>query len=170
VYDVFAPNADDSGQHAGPVDNLDAGALPEPPQTYQPGVTPTSQILDEDGQAGFPGFDGMEANNALGYTAAAPEAGIPVTYTYLPDVHDDQYGLNDYNAYGPGEAGYEDQIREYNAAFAAFFRRLAHDHITKHNTLFLVTVDEGDHFDGGPPLNPRSRSTWPTSTRRPSCT
>jgi hypothetical protein len=155
VCDVFAPNATDSGPHAAPVNNLDAGTPgEEPPQSYQPGVTPRSQILDEDGQAGFPGFDGMEANNALGYTAAAQEAGIPVTYTYLSDVHDDQYeGGNDL-AYGPGEVGYEAQIREYNAAFAAFFRRLARDHINKHNTLFLITVDEGDHFDGGPPLNP----------------
>ncbi len=143
VYDVFAPNATDGGSHAVPVTNLDAGTLPAPSQTYQPGVTHTSQILDGDGQAGFPGFDGMEANNALGYTAAMQEAGIPVTYTYLSDVHDDQYGANDDNAFGPGEAGYEAQIREYNAAFTAFFRRLANDHINKSNTLFLITVDEG---------------------------
>jgi hypothetical protein len=154
VYDVFAPDATDSGSHAVPVTNLDAATLPAPSQTYQPGVTHTSQILDRDGQAGFPGFDGMEANNALGYTAAMQEAGIPVTYTYLSDVHDDQYGANDDNAFGPGEAGYEAQIREYNAAFMAFFRRLASDHINKSNTLFLITVDEGDHYDGSAPLNP----------------
>jgi hypothetical protein len=155
VDDVFAPNANDSGPHRVPTNTLDAGVPSgQPPQTYQPGVTSSSPIVDGDGQAGFPGFDGMEANNALGYTAAAQEAGIPVTYTYLSDVHDDQYGVNDYNAFGPGEAGYEAQIREYNAAFEAFFRRLASDHINKHNTLFLVTVDEGDHFDGGAPLNP----------------
>ncbi|MBV8219592.1 MAG: hypothetical protein JO325_14085, partial [Solirubrobacterales bacterium] len=154
VYDVFAPNATDTGPDSVSVHNLPAGTLPAPPDSYQPGVTPTSQILDGDGQAGFPGFDGEEANNALGYTAAAQEAGIPVTYTYLSDVHDDQYGANNGNAFGPGEAGYEAQIREYNAAFTAFFRRLANDHINKHNTLFLVTVDEGDHYDGSGPLNP----------------
>jgi len=155
VDDVFAPNATDSGHHAVPVHPLPAGTpAGQPPQSYQPGVTPTSPIIDGDSQAGFPGFDGMEANNALGYTAAAQEAGIPVTYTYLSDVHDDQYGVNNYGAFGPGEAGYEAQIREYNAAFTAFFRRLARDHINKHNTLFLVTVDEGDHYDGSGPLNP----------------
>jgi hypothetical protein len=160
VYDVFAPNASDAGPHAAAVHNLEAsgGSYPNynsgPPQSYQPGVTTTSQILDVDGQAGFPGFDGMEANNALGYTAAAQEAGIPVTYTYLSDLHDDQYYVNNGNAFGPGEAGYEAQIREYNAAFTAFFRRLADDGINKNNTLFLITVDEGDHFDGGGPLNP----------------
>ena len=154
VYDVFAPNATNSGPHAAPdPGNVDAETTP-PPSTYAPGVTPTSEILDGTGNAGFPGFDGMEANNALGYTAAIQEAGIPVTYTYISDVHDDQYGVNNYNAFGPGEAGHEAQLREYNAAFAAFFRRLADDGINKSNTLFLFTVDEGDVYDGGPPLNP----------------
>jgi hypothetical protein len=150
---VFAPNANDSGRHAVPQDNVDATVTP-PPSTFQPSVTPTTQILDEAGNAGFPGFDGMEANNALGYTAAAQEAGIPVTYTYLSDVHDDQYDLNHGNAFGPGEAGMEAQLREYNAAFTAFFHRLAEDGITARNTVFLVTVDEGDHYAGGTPLNP----------------
>ena len=154
VYDVFATNATDTGRHAVSVDNLDASTLPAPPATYRPGVTSTSQILDEDGQAGFPGFDGMEANNALGYTAAMQEAGVPVTYTYLSDVHDDQYGENNGDAFGPGELGHELQLREYNAAFAAFFHRLARDGINRGNTLFLVTVDEGDHYDGSAPLNP----------------
>jgi hypothetical protein len=154
VYDVFAPNATDTGRHAVSADNLDASTLPAPPASYHPGLTSTSQILDEDGQAGFPGFDGMEANNALGYTAAMQEAGVPVTYTYISDVHDDQYDANHGNAFGPGEAGHEAQLREYNAAFAAFFHRLAADGINKHNTLFLVTVDEGDHYDGSAPLNP----------------
>jgi hypothetical protein len=153
VYDVFAPNADDRGHRAVPQNNVDATVTP-PPSTFTPGVTPTTQILDEAGNAGFPGFDGMEANNALGYTAAAQEAGIPVTYTYLSDVHDDQYDLNHGNAFGPGEAGMEAQLHEYDAAFTAFFHRLAQDGINKHNTVFLVTVDEGDHYAGGPPLNP----------------
>ena len=154
VYDVFAPNATNSGPGAAPdPGNVDATTTP-PPSTDVPGSTPTTQILDSTGNAGFPGFDGMEANNALGYTAAAQEAGVPVTYTYLSDVHDDQYFLNGGNAFGPGEAGYEAQLREYNAAFTAFFHRLAADGINKHNTLFLFTVDEGDHYAGGPPLNP----------------
>ena len=154
VYDVFAPNATNSGRHAAP----DPGNVPAetvvPRQTFKPGVTQTTQILDETSNPGFPGFDGMEANNALGYTAAAQEAGVPVTYTYISDVHDDQYFQNHGNAFGPGEAGYESQLRAYNAAFAAFFHRLRRDNITKRNTVFLVTVDEGDHYDGGPPLNP----------------
>ncbi len=160
VYDVFAPNATNTGPHPAPVNNLEAsgGSYPNynsgPPQSYQPGVTSTSQILDETGSPGFPGFDGMEANNALGYTAALQEAGVPVTYTYISDVHDDQYYTNHGNAFGPGEAGHEAQLREYNAAFTAFFRRLARDGITKRNTLFLATVDEGDHYDGSAPLNP----------------
>ena len=156
VYDVFAPNANNTGPNRAP-DPGDVGATDSPPPDsfplYKGAKTPTTKVLDYTLNSGFPGFDGMEANNALGYTAAAQEAGIPVTYTYLSDVHDDQYYVNGGNAFGPGEAGYEAQLHEYNAAFEAFFHRLDGDGITRSNTLFLVTVDEGDHFDGGSPLN-----------------
>jgi hypothetical protein len=159
VYDVFAPNATNSGPHSAPDPaNADASTTP-PPDKYVPGHTDTSQILDETGTPGFPGFNGMEANNALGYTAAAQEAGIPITYTYLSDVHDDEYYQNGGDAYGPGEAGHEAQLREYNAAFTAFFNRLAAHGINKSNTLFLVTVDEGDHFVGSTPTNPHCNGT-----------
>ena len=137
-----------------PVHNLDANTLPAPPTTFRPGVTSTSQIVDEDGQAGFPGFDGMEANNALGYTAAAQEAGIPVTYTYISDVHDDQYGENHGNAFGPGEAGHEAAAAGVQRGVRGVLPPARPRHITKQNTLFLVTVDEGDHYDGSAPLNP----------------
>ncbi len=154
VYDVFAPNADNSGRHAAPdPGNVGAEDSP-PPSNFVAGQTDTTQILDSTETPGFPGFDGMEANNALGYTAAAQEAGVPVTYTYLSDVHDDRYDANDGDAFGPGEAGHEAQLREYNTAFKAFFARRANDGINGSNTLFMVTVDEGDHFAGGPPLNP----------------
>jgi len=69
---------DNVGPHKVP-DPGDVGATDSPPpDTYTPGVTPTTKILDWTLNPGFPGFDGMEANNALGYTAAAQEAGIPV--------------------------------------------------------------------------------------------
>ncbi len=151
VYDVFAPNATNTGAGAAPVVNHPSGTAPPPSSAN--GAS-TSVIEDATSNPGFPGFDGMEANNALGYTAAMQEAGVPVTYTYLSDIHDDHYRLNHGNAFGPGEAGAEAQIAEYNAAFQAFFTRLAGDGITKANTLFLVTVDEGDHYAGGGPLNP----------------
>jgi hypothetical protein len=41
--------------------------------------------------------------------------------------------------------------RAYDDAFAAFFQRLAGDGINRGNTLFVFTVDEGDHFVGGSP-------------------
>jgi hypothetical protein len=151
VYDVFAPNATNTGAGAAPVVNHPAGTIPPPASAA--GAT-TSAIQDSTGNSGFPGFDGMEANNALGYTAAMQEAGIPVTYTYLSDVHDDHYNANHRQAFGPGEAGMQAQLAQYNAAFQAFFTRLANDGITKANSLFLVTVDEGDHYAGGAPLNP----------------
>jgi hypothetical protein len=132
---------------------VDAQTTPAP-SSYIPGRTRTSEILDGSGNAGFPGFDGMEANNTPGYVASAQEAGVPVTFAYISDVHDDEYNLYHGNAFGPGEAGHEALLHEDNAAFTAFFHRLAADGITKRNTLFLFTVDEGDHYAGGAPSNP----------------
>ncbi|MDQ2743506.1 MAG: hypothetical protein M3Z66_14610, partial [Chloroflexota bacterium] len=105
-------------------------------------------IKDSSGDIGFPGYDGMTGANALAYTADMQEHGVPVTYTYLTDLHASwQTG----NAFGPGEAGYEAQLQAENAAFGVFFHRLAQDGITSANTLFMFTADEGDHFVGGPP-------------------
>jgi hypothetical protein len=50
-------------------------------------------------------------------------------------------------------------LKEYNPAFTAFFQRLATNGINKSNTLFLVTVDEGDHFAGSAPTNPGCNGT-----------
>jgi hypothetical protein len=43
------------------------------------------------------------------------------------------------------------QLAAYDRAWNEFFTRLAHDGITKDNTLFIFTADENDHFAGGPP-------------------
>src|SRR5204863_8291209 len=60
---------------------------------------------------------------------------------------------NTHFAYGPGEAGYVQQLHDYDQAFQTFFDRLAADGINKSNTLFVFTVDEGDHFAGDQPTN-----------------
>ncbi|GAA2140973.1 hypothetical protein GCM10009760_24690 [Kitasatospora kazusensis] len=106
-------------------------------------------ITDPKGNPGFPGFDAMTANNSLGYVAQMQEAGVPVTYAYISDAHD-QHGANS-GAYGPGEAGYVQQLKSYDNAFGTFFDRLQKDNITPANTLFVVTSDENDHFVGGKP-------------------
>ena len=41
------------------------------------------------------------------------------------------------------------QLDDYDRRFAAFFDHLAAHGINKSNTLFVITVDEGDHFAGG---------------------
>jgi hypothetical protein len=103
-------------------------------------------ITDPVGNCGFPGFDGALAKNTLGYVAQMQENGVPVTYAYISDAHDN-HTLG--RASGPGEADYRGQLAAYDDAFAKFFDRLAKDGITKANTLFAVTADEGDHFAGG---------------------
>jgi hypothetical protein len=109
-------------------------------------------IQDAAGHVGFPGFDGMEATVTLSWVAQMQEAGIPVTYAYVSDAHDG-HGTsgNIHLAYGPGEAGYVKQLKDYDLAFQKFFDRLAADGINKSNTLFVFTVDEGDHFVGDAP-------------------
>ena len=103
-------------------------------------------ITDAFGQPGFPGFDGMSAAVSLGYVAQMQEAGVPVTFAYVSDAHDNhQTGT----AFGPGETGYVQALQRYDQAFGAFFTRLATDGIDKSNTLFVFTVDENDHLAAG---------------------
>ncbi len=109
-------------------------------------------IQDASGHVGFPGFDGMEATVSLSWVAQMQEAGVPVTYAYISDAHDGHGTAgNIHFAYGPGEAGYVQQLHDYDLAFQKFFDRLAADGINKSNTLFVFTVDEGDHFVGDAP-------------------
>jgi hypothetical protein len=119
-------------------------------------------ITDPFGQPGFPGFDGMLAKNTLGYVAQMQESGVPVTFGYISDAHD-FHGVsgNDHRAFGPGEAGYVQQLRDYDQAFEDFFNRLQSDGINKSNTLFVITVEEGDHFAGTPPDVPCDGVTTP---------
>jgi hypothetical protein len=125
-------------------------------------------IVDPFGQPGFPGFDGMFARSTLGYVAQMQEAGVPVTYAYISDAHDNHGNAgNIHIAYGPGEAGYVQQLREYDDAFGDFFARLQGDGITKANTLFVFTVEEGDHFAGTAPDGPCNGVTTPCTYTAP---
>jgi hypothetical protein len=80
------------------------------------------------------------------------EHGIPVTFGYISDAHDNHGAHGEIHiAYGPGEPGYVAQLKAYDQAFVKFFDRLAADGITKENTLFVITNEEGDHFVGSQP-------------------
>jgi hypothetical protein len=109
-------------------------------------------IGDQFGQPGFPGFDGLFASTTLAYVAQMQEAGIPVTFGYISDAHDEHGVAGEIHiADGPGQAPYVAQLKAYDAAFAKFFDRLAADGITQDNTLFVFTNEEGDHFVGSNP-------------------
>jgi len=109
-------------------------------------ATDGTDIKDPTGTfCGFPGFDGALAKNTLGEVAQMQENGVPVTFAYISDAHDNHVLAR---ASGPGEADYKQQLSAYNDAFGVFFNRLKSDGIDKSNTLFIVTVDEGDHFAG----------------------
>jgi hypothetical protein len=109
-------------------------------------ATDGTDIKDPSGTyCGFPGFDGALAKNTLGEVAQMQEHGVPVTFAYISDAHDNHSAGR---ASGPGEADYKQQLSDYNDAFGVFFNRLKKDGIDKSNTLFVITVDEGDHFAG----------------------
>lgn len=112
-------------------------------------------IQDAAGHVGFPGFDGVFPRVTLSYVAQMQESGIPITFGYISDAHDD-HGVSGeaHRSYGPGEAGYVEQLRDYDRAFAEFFARLQRDGITEKNTLFVITTEEEDHFPGATPVNP----------------
>jgi hypothetical protein len=116
--------------------------------------TAGTPVTDPLGNCGFPGFDGMFAQNTLGYVAAMQENGVPVTYGYLSDIHDCHQPNTTTDSYvstaqGPGESCAKQQLAAYDAAFNTFFTDLNAHGINKSNTLFVITVDEGDHFAGG---------------------
>jgi hypothetical protein len=121
-----------------------------------PVISPSGPLTDLDGNVitdgkgnnGFPGFGPITASQSLAYVAAMQEHGIPVTFSYISDAHDDPVnGV----AFGPGQAGYVERLQAYDEAWGKFFARLAKDGIDKTNTLFILTADEGDHFAGGAP-------------------
>src|SRR5262249_48490327 len=125
--------------------------------TVDGGSCPAPTAIQNSGNNGFPNGFNPSAAQTLGYTAAMQEAGIPVTFAYIADAHDKHDSGGGWSGgaggLGPGSACYEQQLHEYNQAFQAYFERLAADGINKSNTLFVFTVEEGDHFSGGPPTN-----------------
>ncbi|MFZ2016072.1 MAG: hypothetical protein WAV00_19820, partial [Nocardioides sp.] len=111
------------------------------------------------GKAGFPGFN-PTATQSLAMMADMQESGIPVTYGYISDIHERKAGTSGCTTatatgagkpIGPGDKCYDDNGKAYDAAFAKFFDRLAQDGITAANTLFVISAEENDQFDGANP-------------------
>ena len=139
------------------------------------------EIADFRGNVGFPGFS-PTPSQSLAEIASMQEAGIPVTYGYIADMHErkdanincttaDATGFG--NALGPGDACYVDNAKAYDAAFAKWLQRLAADGITSKNTLFVIGAEENDHLAGAnvgradAPTDPASCDgvTTPAATR-----
>ena len=137
-------------------------------------ATDGSDITDQFNQCGFPGFDGALAKNTLGEVEAMQLHGVPVTFAYISDAHDNHVTAK---AMGPNEFDYQQQLKAYDDAFATWFTDLASHGIDKSNTLFVVTVDEGDHFAGGTatpdPAHPSSlvytHDPCPVTPATPTC-
>jgi hypothetical protein len=111
---------------------------------------------------GFPGFSGINAAQTLAYVATMQEHGVPVTFAYISDIHDNPKKVNAHapaacladpetGGLGPGDVCHNALAAAYDEAFDKFFTRLKNDGIDQSNTLFLITTEEQDHFAGGPP-------------------
>ena len=100
---------------------------------------------------GFPGFS-PTASQSLAVLADMQEAGIPVTYGYISDLHDKKSGATGCtspgNALGPGDACYVAALHDYDTAFGTWLQRLAGDGITPANTVFMISAEENDQFAG----------------------
>jgi hypothetical protein len=109
------------------------------------------------GGPGFPGFS-PTATESLAVLADMQEAGIPVTYGYISDLHerksDTRTGCTSATTQsvgkplGPGDSCYVTNAQHYDAAFNTFFQRLQSDGITPANTLFVISAEENDQFAG----------------------
>jgi len=106
--------------------------------------------------AGFPGFN-PTATQTLAVLADMQEAGIPVTYGYISDLHERKPGTSGCTTttatgsgkpVGPGDSCYVGNAHAYDVAFQTFFARLASDGITPANTLFVISSEENDQFAG----------------------
>ena len=106
-------------------------------------------IVDPFNQCGFPGFDGMFAKNTLGEVAQMQEAGVPVTFAYISDAHD-FHGVagNTHPRTARARPATSSSSRTTTRRSATSSPACKNDGITKDNTLFVVTVEEGDHFAG----------------------
>jgi len=110
---------------------------------------------------GTPGFSGFNpvAAQSLAVLADMQEAGIPVTYGYISDLHekkaDTRVGCTTTansatvgRPVGPGDSCYVTNAQHYDQAFQTFFQRLQADGITPANTLFVISSEENDQFAG----------------------
>jgi hypothetical protein len=108
------------------------------------------------GGPGFPGFN-PTATESLAVLADMQEAGIPVTYGYISDLHERKPGTSGCTTatatttgrpLGPGDSCFVANAQAYDQAFQTFFTRLAADGITPANTLFVIGAEEQDQFAG----------------------
>jgi hypothetical protein len=115
-----------------------------------------AEIADFNHHPGFPGFS-PTPSQSLAMLADMQEAGVPVTYGYIADMHERKDANSNCTTatatsfgrpLGPGDSCYVANAKTYDAAFAKFLDRLAKDGITPDNTLFVIGAEENDHLAG----------------------
>ncbi len=102
--------------------------------------------------------DAHDCHNALypdyGDTSA-PAGTSECDYSDAPGTVDPQYdGSPNYQAFGSGEAGYENYLKQLNSDFQSFFDNASADGYNASNTEFVFYSDENDDASEGTPANP----------------
>ena len=135
----------------------DAQRLPGHGRERATSSTSTGTTLTE-AFSRHPGFPGLQPDGDADARLLADmqEAGIPVTYGYISDLHEkkaDTSGCTTATATAgprsaPATPATSTNAQHYDAAFQTFFQRLATDGITPANTLFVISAEENDQFAG----------------------
>ncbi len=94
---------------------------------------------------GWSGPPRKHASITLPMTVQMQAASIPITFTYVENVHT-RCGDQPPCEFDLPRDSFVDLLEADDAAFAEFFADLAALRITSGNTLFVITTDEGDHY------------------------
>ena len=131
VYDVFAPNATNSGPNAAPASTHPARSTP-PPSTSAGGDTTTDR--DHRGGTATPASPASTGWRPTTRSATRPRCRRPASPSPTRTSRTSTTTtttLNHGNAFGPGEAGMEAQLPSTTRPSRRSSRRLANDGITK---------------------------------------
>jgi hypothetical protein len=86
---------------------------------------------------------------------SAPSGTSECDYTDATGTTDPQYDNSpNYQAFGSGEAGYENYLHQLNSDFQSFFDQALTDGFNASNTEFVFYSDENDDASEGTPANP----------------
>ena len=169
IFDVFAPDATNTpkaGESAPPADlptdNADGHRRPT---ASPPARRPRRRCIDSTRQPGFPGLRRAGGQQRAGLRRPPPRRPGSPSPTRTSQTSTTTTTTRTAATLSVRvRPATSSQLRSTTRPSAAFFQRLANEGINKANTLFLVTVDEGDHFSWRRADNPGCDGVTPRAS------